>query len=209
MFFFRKKNSEAMSDKNSLASSQFFSDCMILDSVIDASIQSTEKKITEKAKKLDDLLQSVEELKEDISDNRKRVKLLKKRKEEISVALESGDKVSFSSEELFAIQKKKAEISEIEAYISVNGKNKLQVTKDIVFGRSNECDVPVADTAVSRIHAKLMKKADGFWLKDLGSTNGTFVDEVKLNSETAFKLDKPAIITIGRTKVFFAFASPD
>ena len=46
-----------------------------------------------------------------------------------------------------------------------------------VIGRLPECDVPVDDPGVSREHAEL-KKEDGVWtVRDLGSRNGTFVND--------------------------------
>jgi pSer/pThr/pTyr-binding forkhead associated (FHA) protein len=71
---------------------------------------------------------------------------------------------------------------------------------DLVIGRSG-ADLEVDDRGVSRRHARLSRGPDGGWtLTDLGSTNGTFVngvrvrvarlrdgDEIRVGAATAFR----------------------
>jgi ABC-type multidrug transport system ATPase subunit len=45
-----------------------------------------------------------------------------------------------------------------------------------VLGRQATCDLILDYQGVSRQHARLRVSTDGFWLTDLGSTNGTFLD---------------------------------
>jgi pSer/pThr/pTyr-binding forkhead associated (FHA) protein len=33
-----------------------------------------------------------------------------------------------------------------------------------------------ADTFVSQVHARVFRQGDGYWVEDLGSTNGTLVN---------------------------------
>ncbi len=44
-----------------------------------------------------------------------------------------------------------------------------------VIGRSPDCDLALASLAVSREHAEIIKVADGFAIRDLGSRNGVVV----------------------------------
>ena len=54
----------------------------------------------------------------------------------------------------------------------------VQVRGDrAVLGRSPECEVPLEDTGVSRRHAEIEKEGEGWRLRDLGSRNGTFVND--------------------------------
>jgi diguanylate cyclase (GGDEF)-like protein len=46
-----------------------------------------------------------------------------------------------------------------------------------MIGRSDEVDLVVSDTSMSRRHAMIVKRDDGFYLSDLGSTNGCFVNK--------------------------------
>lgn len=52
-----------------------------------------------------------------------------------------------------------------------------------VIGRSADCDFPLDDEGISRHHAKVVLLPEGVALvKDLGSTNGTFVNERKIEA---------------------------
>jgi pSer/pThr/pTyr-binding forkhead associated (FHA) protein len=44
------------------------------------------------------------------------------------------------------------------------------------IGRTQDCDLRIADLSVSRLHAKLSRSEDGWLLSDLGSHNGTRVN---------------------------------
>ena len=49
-----------------------------------------------------------------------------------------------------------------------------------IVGRDADCDVPLASRSVSRRHAIVEKTADGWFLRDLGSANGTFLGEERV-----------------------------
>ncbi|MDF1814747.1 MAG: adenylate/guanylate cyclase domain-containing protein [Verrucomicrobiales bacterium] len=55
------------------------------------------------------------------------------------------------------------------------------------LGRSNECNVLVDDPKVSRRHAMIRQQDDGFWMFDLGSFNGSYLNGSRV---TAAKLLK-------------------
>lgn len=44
------------------------------------------------------------------------------------------------------------------------------------LGRASSCDVMLNDASVSREHATIVRRAERFWVVDLGSLNGTFVN---------------------------------
>jgi two-component system, cell cycle response regulator len=47
----------------------------------------------------------------------------------------------------------------------------------ILLGRGEDADIRVPDNSVSRRHAKIEPTTDGYYVLDLGSTNGTFVGD--------------------------------
>jgi serine phosphatase RsbU (regulator of sigma subunit) len=49
-----------------------------------------------------------------------------------------------------------------------------------IIGRNPECDVVLQPKSVSRRHAAIVRKDDGFLLRDMGSTRGTFVNGLKI-----------------------------
>ncbi len=51
---------------------------------------------------------------------------------------------------------------------------------EVTLGRGEDNDVVIPHASVSRAHARLMRRNGGFELMDLGSTNGSYVDERKV-----------------------------
>jgi Protein of unknown function (DUF3662)/FHA domain len=47
----------------------------------------------------------------------------------------------------------------------------------VTIGRLQSCEIALDDPNVSRRHALLSKRSDGWWIVDLGSTNGTLVND--------------------------------
>lgn len=50
-------------------------------------------------------------------------------------------------------------------------------TETILLGRGEVCDIRIQDSSVSRRHAKVEPTSNGYVVQDLGSTNGTFVND--------------------------------
>lgn len=63
-------------------------------------------------------------------------------------------------------------------------KVELSPNRVYVFGRGVKCDFPVDDISASRKHAKMSVAGDVkiVHLEDLGSKNGTFVNDLPLNA---------------------------
>jgi pSer/pThr/pTyr-binding forkhead associated (FHA) protein len=51
---------------------------------------------------------------------------------------------------------------------------------ELVLGRDASADIPLPDAEVSRRHARVYLQGGGYWIEDLGSTNGTFVKDRRL-----------------------------
>src|SRR5687768_10817816 len=47
----------------------------------------------------------------------------------------------------------------------------------LLIGRGEDCDIRIPDHSVSRKHARIEPAPDGVQVTDLGSTNGTFVND--------------------------------
>ena len=48
------------------------------------------------------------------------------------------------------------------------------------IGRLLDNDVVVSEVGVSRFHSEIIETEDGYYLRDMGSTNGTFLNECRL-----------------------------
>lgn len=68
------------------------------------------------------------------------------------------------------------------------------------LGRHPECDVSLDDISVSRRHAEIERRSDEFVLRDVGSLNGTYVNQRRVDSVVLQQGDE---ILIGRFRLLF------
>ena len=69
------------------------------------------------------------------------------------------------------------------ALVLLNGERITLDTDSLKIGRQASCRIVFNDSNVSREHAQLRRSADGWKLLDLGSTNGTKINGVKITQE--------------------------
>jgi pSer/pThr/pTyr-binding forkhead associated (FHA) protein len=63
------------------------------------------------------------------------------------------------------------------------------VQSEITIGRDPTCECPVDDESISARHARLSFHQNQWWLEDLQSTNGTFLNQDKLVMSTVVTSD--------------------
>ncbi len=69
-------------------------------------------------------------------------------------------------------------------------------------GRGTQNDVPLdADEFASATHARFEPRRDGVWVQDVGSTNGTYVNGMRLRAP--HKLRAGDVVRIGQTDLRF------
>jgi pSer/pThr/pTyr-binding forkhead associated (FHA) protein len=66
-----------------------------------------------------------------------------------------------------------------------SGRRTVPLKDSLTVGRAATCDVVVSDTYVSNVHARIFQRDGGWWLEDLGSTNGTYMNRTRVSSPTA------------------------
>ena len=67
-----------------------------------------------------------------------------------------------------------------------------------IIGRNDDCHLKLIDKRISRHHSEIRKSLKLLWIRDLSSTNGTFVNQKKI--EQAEVLDAEDKISIGQYK---------
>lgn len=84
-----------------------------------------------------------------------------------------------------------------------NGRRNLKIEGgEIILGRSEECGAAALKAqAVSRKHSRLFREGPFYYIADLGSTNGTFVNGTKITEKIA--LAHRDAIAIGQAKIEF------
>jgi hypothetical protein len=91
------------------------------------------------------------------------------------------------------------------AYLEITGiGNEVRIVElrreETVIGRTIECDIPLPSNNVSRKHACVGFRNEEYHIKDLNSTNGVYVNGVKVEKCVLRNLDQ---IEIGGIKILF------
>lgn len=60
----------------------------------------------------------------------------------------------------------------------------LNVERDMLVGRHQDADILLQSADISRRHAALVLKDKQLWVQDLNSSNGTFINDVRVEQET-------------------------
>ena len=68
-------------------------------------------------------------------------------------------------------------------------------------GRHPDSDIFLDDVTVSRRHAEVVRTADGFAVRDVGSLNGTYLNRERIEAEQ--RIDNGDELQIGRFKLVF------
>jgi hypothetical protein len=73
----------------------------------------------------------------------------------------------------------------------------VQLSGAVQVGRSPSCQIPLTDTFASSIHARLFARDGSWFVEDLGSTNGTYVNERRVTAPAEIKVGDR--VRVGRT----------
>src|SRR6516164_5816511 len=66
-----------------------------------------------------------------------------------------------------------------------------------IIGADPACDIAVKSASVSWNHCRLQRLADGYEIEDLGSTNGTYVNALRISGPT--RVSRLDSVTLGQT----------
>jgi pSer/pThr/pTyr-binding forkhead associated (FHA) protein len=67
----------------------------------------------------------------------------------------------------------------------------------VMIGRGADCQLILDDDYVSTRHARVVATADGYYIEDLGSTNGTYVNGQRITAPTTITMADG--VRIGKT----------
>ncbi|MDI6874561.1 MAG: FHA domain-containing protein [Actinomycetota bacterium] len=81
------------------------------------------------------------------------------------------------------------------------GRREWEIKEELVIGRSPECAVCLEDEFASNLHARIYALQDRYYVEDLGSTNGTYVNGRRINYPIELRVGDR--IKVGRTLMEF------
>ncbi len=72
-------------------------------------------------------------------------------------------------------------------------------TQPVLIGRADDSTLVLTDDYASEKHARIARRGDDWYVEDLGSTNGTYLDRGKVT--TAVKVPIATPVRIGKTVI--------
>jgi len=73
----------------------------------------------------------------------------------------------------------------------------IQLTESMHIGRSDDNEMIITDPNTSRHHARIIRRGARYWISDMGSSNGTYVNGIRISQSTL--LHHSDKFSIGRT----------
>jgi pSer/pThr/pTyr-binding forkhead associated (FHA) protein len=62
-----------------------------------------------------------------------------------------------------------------------------ELSDEVTVGRAPGCGVSLPDTTVSQLHARVFRRDGSFYVEDLGSTNGTWLNKGRVGAPVPLK----------------------
>jgi 3',5'-cyclic-nucleotide phosphodiesterase len=95
----------------------------------------------------------------------------------------------------------------------MNGPDKgrsFEVDEEAIFvGRAPDNEIHIKDKSVSRKHLKIVKREEKYYVTDLGSKNGTFIDGMRVTGGKEYEIREGMPIAVGKTFLSIGKAYPD
>ena len=83
---------------------------------------------------------------------------------------------------------------------------KIKVSRDVLIGREKGgCDLRVASSEVSRKHCQILVGDQAVAVRDLGSANGTRVNDERIPPKTSFPVNSGDVIAVGPLSIIVEF----
>ncbi len=83
----------------------------------------------------------------------------------------------------------------------------LKVSREkVTIGRNPQNDIVLTDSTISRFHAEIIKRDDSYYIHDLESAHGSYVNDVRVEDELPINQDD--IIRMGETEIVFKLDVP-
>lgn len=78
---------------------------------------------------------------------------------------------------------------------------KVPIVGKITIGRDKSNDIVLENLLISRFHAEIQKIKDDYFVHDLNSSNGTFVNDKRVPKDKYVKIKARDVVFVGKTKL--------
>ena len=85
----------------------------------------------------------------------------------------------------------------VESSSSLEEGRVIPLAEGMTIGRSDAAELSIADQFVSLMHARILRRGAYHWVQDLGSTNGTFLNDRRIDADAQLKVHDA--LRIGQT----------
>jgi diguanylate cyclase (GGDEF)-like protein len=121
---------------------------------------------------------------------------------------DSGDKTAVLSDTAATLAKEMAKAKEQEACLIIirgtpQGHRFFLTADEMTIGRDASADICLADQSISRKHAKVLKSDGKYKMTDLGSANGTWINDRRVAPGDTFSLNKEDMVRMGSSILKF------
>jgi diguanylate cyclase (GGDEF)-like protein len=121
---------------------------------------------------------------------------------------ENTDKTTVIQGDQVTLNKELQKAKEQEACLiiirgSPQGHRFFLTQTEMIIGRDPAADISVSDQGISRKHAKITKDQGKVYITDSGSSNGTFINDKKIEPQKPSPLAKEDMIKLGNTILKF------
>lgn len=76
----------------------------------------------------------------------------------------------------------------VESSPTLHAGLEIDLTGGVTIGRSRSSDLPISDAFVSHTHARILRRGPFYFIEDLGSTNGTFLNEQRVDGDAQLRV---------------------
>ena len=97
-----------------------------------------------------------------------------------------------------------SETNEFPFLINVNTNEKILISShQFTIGKSYSCSYELNDNYISRTHLMIVKEDESWYIIDFNTKNGTYLNDIKIHSESQVKINNTDIIKVGNTSFIF------
>jgi transcriptional regulator with GAF, ATPase, and Fis domain len=107
--------------------------------------------------------------------------------------------------ESYALEPAQARPSPRLTWKDSTGTHDVELHEPVTAGSAPGSQLVIADRSVSRVHAELIPRQDGLWVRDVGSRNSTYVSGVKVIEA---RVPNGATLRMGTTEIKVSYGAP-